>query len=282
MTPSHLAALFSGLFTDAAMFPPLDESMNQALHEHTLHRLAWYGDLVGSLGCLAERLAALDGRVAHCGLEPVDVSVVAPAGPESLPAAMTGIAHSHHLRVRCVELPLGSHTMRDGMRRLAGVAQVGLRFFLELPRGALSERLVHEMAARGVGLKLRAGGTRLHPFRPEQEVAEALVLCAAERLPLRCSGGVPHAVRCTDRGVREDHHGFLNIAWAARVAAATGSVTTTAAALGERDRRRVARWLGTASEGDVVAIRALLASFGACGLGVSVDELVELGLLVAP
>lgn len=49
MTTDHRAVppLFSGLCDDAAIFPPGDLPLPQAVPAHRLHRAAWYAELVG-------------------------------------------------------------------------------------------------------------------------------------------------------------------------------------------------------------------------------------------
>ncbi|WP_327582981.1 hypothetical protein OHA25_44805 [Nonomuraea sp. NBC_00507] len=71
-----MRALFDTLFNDAALFPPGNALMREAVPVHSAYRAAWYADLVGPFICPDNRLAELadcDGRV--------PVSVIVTGGP---------------------------------------------------------------------------------------------------------------------------------------------------------------------------------------------------------
>ena len=51
-----------GLFDDAALFPPGNAAMPDAVAGHAGYRQAWYAGLVGRFVCPAGRLAELDRR----------------------------------------------------------------------------------------------------------------------------------------------------------------------------------------------------------------------------
>ncbi len=51
--------LFQGLFDDAAVFPPGDLPLPEAVPAHLAHRAAWYADAVGPFLCGAGRLGEL-------------------------------------------------------------------------------------------------------------------------------------------------------------------------------------------------------------------------------
>src|SRR6185437_12094303 len=53
MSSTALTALFDGLLDDAAMFPPEDAPLADAVVGHAAHRLAWYSDLVAAFVCAA-------------------------------------------------------------------------------------------------------------------------------------------------------------------------------------------------------------------------------------
>ena len=56
--------LFAGLFDDAALFPPGNAAMPDAVSGHAGYRQDWYADLVARFVCPAGRLSELDGALA--------------------------------------------------------------------------------------------------------------------------------------------------------------------------------------------------------------------------
>jgi hypothetical protein len=72
--PPPPRALFTGLVDDAALFPPGNAPMPQAIAEHLVHRQAAYGDLVGPFVCPASKVADLLAELPD-GVR-VDVSLV--------------------------------------------------------------------------------------------------------------------------------------------------------------------------------------------------------------
>ena len=54
-----MSAPLAGLFDDAALFPPAELPMPQAVAAHLAHRQAWYGPLVGPFVCPTKRLPEL-------------------------------------------------------------------------------------------------------------------------------------------------------------------------------------------------------------------------------
>ena len=107
-------------------------------------------------------------------------------------------------------------------------------------------------------------------------------MCAAELLPFKCTAGLHNAVRHRDADTLFEHHGFLNVALAARAAAASGSATATSAALGERAPDTVAAQVRELSASGVATIRELFASFGTCSITEPVGDLTSMGLVSAP
>ncbi len=276
---AHLGELFLSLFDDAAMFPPKDMALNDALTAYCRHRMAWYSDMIGPFVCLAGRLRALDSLVGRQGIEHVDVSAVVPEGVSAVPATVDSARGCPRVRLRAIEVPLGSHRLPEALRVLSPLATDGCAVFLEIDLPAITELRVHQLAPSGVRLKLRTGETSIDAFQTESELARALVLGAAERLAFKCTAGLHHAVRHRDRDTFFQHHGVLNIALAARLASATGSVRSTQAVLAERDPRSIAYQIGDLSRADVRAIRTLFSCVSTHNVADPLHDLVDLGLV---
>lgn len=270
--------LFTGLFDDAALFPPAATELPDAVRAHAAHRLAWYADMVGPFVCNAARVPQLDGRVRATGLMPFDLALVVSDGLEAIPAALDTVRRCETLRLRTVEVPLGAHRLADALRVLTPLRETAV-VYLEIPVLTVSDRHVHELSRADLRLKLRTGGTTIDAFRTEAELAAPILLCAEERLGFKCTSGLHNAVRHRDPKTLFEHHGFLNVVLAARVAAATGSVAATTSVLAERDADTLARRVAELTEADVAAIRALFASFGTCSIADPISDLLAMGLV---
>jgi hypothetical protein len=101
-------------------------------------------------------------------------------------------------------------------------------------------------------------------------------------LRFKCTAGLHHAVRHRDPLTMFEHHGFLNLLLAARIAAATGNLVATADALAERDPAALAYRTSDLTATDVTASRALVASLGTCSIHEPIDDLLAMGLVRRP
>ncbi len=278
----HLAPLFTALFDDAAMFPPADTKLPLAVRAHAAHRLAWYAETVGPLICNARRLPELAAEVARLRVAPLEVIAVVPEGvPDAV--ELVGAARAlPELRVRGVEARLKLLPVAEACRLLAPLQATGLACYVEIPVPDVDEEQVHCLGDHGLRLKLRTGGTRIDMFHTERQLAAPLVMCAAERLQFKCTAGLHNAVRHRDQQTGFEHHGFLNVMLAARVAATTGNADATAQALADRDPSEVAARVRMFTDRDVAAIRAMFCSFGTCSIDEPIADLLAMGLVKAP
>ena len=281
MIDGDLAGLFTGLFDDASMFPPQDEPPSSAVADHLAHRVAWYADMVGPFVCSAGRLSTINDLAARHGVERLAVAVVVPGGLQALLRTVDASRECQQVRLAGIEVPLGPHSLVDALTHLVPLVSQGIRVYLEIPVHSVTEADVHTLAPSGVRLKLRTGGTSIEAFQSEENLATPIVLCAAERLAFKCTAGLHNAIRQRDRATFFEHHGFLNIALAARVAAATGSHAATRRMLAEQDPRVIARQVGALTAADVRATRALFNSFGTCSIDEPIGDLLQLGLVSA-
>lgn len=282
MIAGHLVDLFTGLFDDASMFPPQDEAPRPAVAGHLVHRMAWYADLVGPFVCAAGRLATVDAAAAEHGVGRLDVALVVPSGVEALGQALQTARRCPRVRLVAVELPLGLYPLVDVVSHLRPLLSDDCRVYLEIPVREVTEDHVHALAPTGVRLKLRTGGTAIESFSSEERLAKPIVMCAAERLAFKCTAGLHNAIRHRDPDTLFEHHGFLNVALAARIAASSGSHAATRNVLAEHDPMATAAQVGQLTAADVRAIRALFNSFGTCSIEEPVHDLLQLGLVSVP
>lgn len=271
-----MRAAFTGLFDDAALFPPGNAPMADAVPAHRRYR-AGLGDLVGPLVVPAARLDELT-RCLGDG-SPVGVSVIAAMG--DLPAAVDRVAAEPRLALAAVEVPgvADAAAAAGAVRVLDDVLPAGVPAAVEVPRTDARDEVLDVLAGTGHRAKLRTGGLRAELFPSPAELAGTLAACAGRGVAVKCTAGLHSAVRHADPATGFVHHGFLNLLLAAD-AVVSGDpaepwlAATDAAALVDAvrawDAARAAR------------ARALFTSFGTCSVTEPVDDLVRLGLLAAP
>ena len=272
-----VGALLRGLVDDAAVFPPGNAAVPDAVTEHRLHQRSWYGDLVGPLllrpAQVGEMLAAtLPG-------DDLDVGVVADAN-----AGLAGLMSGAHVlldqddRARLVQaevaLPSG-HEPAAATRVLVDQLALSVPTYVEVPRtgfeGAL-DVLAEDGAERA---KYRTGGTAPGAVPSSAELAGFLHAALDRRLAFKLTAGLHHALR----GPSSDpdaQHGVLNVL-AAVGAGVDGAEAAAIARL--LDATATDPLLDVLDGVDVAAVRRSFVSFGCCGVTDPIGELVSLGLL---
>lgn len=277
-TPSYppLTALFGALIDDAALFPPGNATMSDAVAAHPHHRAGSYGFTVGRFLCPVSRVAEL--TAAWTRPVPLTVGLIADTGLDGLTDAITQIVTHPHLDLGAVEiaLPAGSspETVEDILAALPDVTG-----YLEVPRGADWSAQLDAIAAAGREAKFRTGGASAGAVPPPEELAAFILACLARQVPFKCTAGLHHAICGVEDEAGNTQHGFLNVVLA-----------TQAAILGEGDEE-VVGWLreGAAEvivhelhglhEHDARRIRTNFVGFGSCSVVEPVTELTVLGLL---
>ncbi|MDQ1743143.1 MAG: hypothetical protein QOE23_1482, partial [Pseudonocardiales bacterium] len=161
VSAASVPPLFAGLFDDAALFPPGNASMPDAVRGHAGYRQEWYADLVARFVCPAGRLAELDGALAEAGgpaagvAPEFEVSLTVPDGPAGLADALAAAEDRSLLRIGAVELPVGPAELPGVLDGLAEVADRGIAVYAEVPVGEVTAELAAALHAAGLGLKLR-------------------------------------------------------------------------------------------------------------------------------
>jgi hypothetical protein len=277
--------LFSHLIDDAALFPPGNAAMPAAVRAHAEHEQSWYAHMVGPLLCTDARLAELAQAAAarpdRAGT--LDVGVIVTQGPDAISAAVHTIAQDRHLHLAQLEIPadpgdpVGSIAAIEAAAGAAGVR--GLPVYVEVPRGEDAEAAIAATAAAGMRAKLRTGGEHADAFPDESEVAAFIVHCLQHGTRFKCTAGLHEAVRHTAPDTGFEHHGFLNLMVAMRVALEGGDPTAIAAAIAERDEHEVVRHVMRLDDVAATAVRGWFSSYGSCSTIEPVAELVRLGLV---
>ena len=274
--------LLRGLFDDAAVFPPGDLPLAEALPAHRAHRAARYAEAVGPFLCGAGRLAEL-GRLLDGADEPLPVGAVLPGGGTDPAAGLAAVIEATGQTagpVRLAVVELVAADVRATVAALDGQLPRGVQAYVELPRDSRVEDALDALAGTPYRAKFRTGGLTAEAFPGVYELAGSLMACAERAIPYKCTAGLHHAVRHTDPATGFEHHGFLNVLLAA-LAARAGDRTGTTDALRERSGSVLAGAATALTGHQVDMIRHSFTSFGTCSIAEPLDDLAGLGLLPA-
>lgn len=268
--------LFCGLCDDAALFPPGNAALGDAVQAHVAFADAPYADMVGPFVVSANSLHSLAEHTRACR-EMVQIAVTA-----SVPAIQRTLADVDGMtgvRLTALDIALGQEMAAGQVVPTIRNALAGreVTVYVEVPRDSRRNAVVRELAAGGLRAKLRTGGIRADLYPDERELAGSLVALATAGVPFKATAGLHHAMRNTDPQTRFEQHGFLNLLVAAQAASEGAPVDTVAHILAERDPAIVVAQVAKLD----AEVRTAFRSFGTCSVNEPLDELIELGLLSA-
>ena len=285
-------ALFAGLIDDAAVFPPGNVSVPEAVRRHRGHRTAWYAPLIGPLVVpdtdLAQVSRAATDIPAGAEGEALPVSVVISGGAGGLVA----LARRDLPGLEIVAAEIALRDLDDlpgnASRVVAAAEELDpdeVSVFVEVPYGHGWIGAVEVIEAASLFGKIRTGGLEPDAFPTADQLARQLSVLIEADLPFKATAGLHRAWpnRVTDeRGATLHQHGFVTLLMAIEAlidgAGAEGAVDL----LQLDDPGRIF----TALQGwDVPAaarVRRRFRSFGCCGVTEPVADQVALGLLEGP
>lgn len=279
--PGTFPDLWSGLFDDAAVYPPAHLPLPDAVAAYRAHRDSWYAPLVGPFLVPPSRCVDLF-RLLEPGGAPLRVSLTIRPGvhPELLVMAAAGLTATSRVGVSMVEMGWYPE-WRD-----AGLDLQSVTIALEVPRGeaqhtALADiRRARDEGLR-VGAKFRTGTTENWVWPDESELADFLGEAVARRLPFKLTGGLHHAVRgrYTTLGEEGENHGLLNVVLALAAALSEANESVVASVLADRDTERLAARVKALTEDQVASIRDRFVAYAVCDVTDPINELNGLGLL---
>ncbi len=280
---SAVPPLFQGLCDDAAIFPPGELPLPQAVPAHRVHRAAWYAELVGPFLCGAGGLETLIAQVGPAAGE-LRIGLIVPTGSTGLAPALHALAAEPRLLVAGVEVAAD-----PGVEPAQGVRQVVAAFeqllpagaigAVEVPRGPGVAAALDVLAGTPYRAKFRTGGTVAAAFPDEFELAGFLLACAERELPFKCTAGLHNALRHTDPATGFEHHGFLNVLLATHAAAEGAGRAELADLLAERSGPLLADLAVKLTESQVSAARGAFTAFGTCSVLEPLEDLLALGLI---
>jgi hypothetical protein len=272
-----LPAAWSGLVDDAAIFPPGDVPLPDAVDSFVTRRDEWYADLVGSF-------VVTDRQVPDVAA-PLPLAIVVTGGAGAIEGPLRLASRGGH-DVAGVEIALRDlDDLAGNAQRVATATEAcGLppeQVYVELPHVPDSGswlRAADAVAEAGLRLKLRTGGLEEHLFPATHALARWIDAALDRETPFKCTAGLHNAVRHTgDDGF--EHHGFLNVL-VATVRAFDGAPTDEVVALlDDRDPDSVS---AAARDEDLGRARRWFTSFGSCSVTEPLDDLLALGLLETP
>ncbi|PUA82615.1 hypothetical protein C7S10_02460 [Nocardioides currus] len=279
-----MPATWSGFFDDAAVFPPGNAALPDAVAAFTARRDEWYADLAASL-------VVTDQQVPDVGAPNVPLSIVVTAGAGAVPGALR-LAGRAGNPVAGLEIALRDLDDLAGNARRVVAAVDAARgegalddetpVFVELPSADVTygwEAAADEVAAAELRLKFRTGGVEAHLFPTAGQVAAWIDAALDRELSFKCTAGLHHAVRHEDPQTGFVHHGFLNLLVATAEADAVLDEEGVAEVLELRDE---APLLDLARGLDLGKARRWFTGVGSCSILEPLADLIDLGLLETP
>jgi hypothetical protein len=269
-----------GLVDDAAVFPPGDAPLPEALAAYAARSGEWYADLVGSFVVTDVALPDVN--------QSVPVSVVVTGGAGSIAGALR-LAAKHQLVVAGLEVALRDLDDLPGnalrvaaavdAARHDGLLDETTDLYVELPQtdaGAAWLAAADVVAEGEHRLKFRTGGLEADKFPTPDQLASWIDAALDRETPFKCTAGLHHAIARRDHDTGFPHHGFLNVLLATRQAfdgVSTADVATLLADHYPNDLVALAR------TSDLAGARRWFTSFGSCDVREPLDDLVGLGLV---
>lgn len=280
---STVPALFGHLVDDAAMFPPGELPLVEAVAAHRAHRTAPYADLVGPFVCTDEDLMAVAKEASSTGDTPLEVSVVITGGAGGIESAVRYGDRSPDITVTAVEVRLRAEEdlSRNALRvvRACDDCMDEENAFIEVGLDGAWERALDVVADAGYAAKLRTGGLDSSLFPDAIQVASFITACLDREVAFKCTAGLHNAVRHTAADTGFEHHGFLNVLLATRASLDGASQSEMAAVLENREGGTLAGQARELTAEQATGTRRWFTSFGSCSIAEPRHDLITLDLL---
>ena len=274
LTPEH--PLLAGLCDDAAVFPPGNLPLAEAVPAHLEHAKGAHADLVGPFVLAAKDLPSLAEVTADLSEACLELALTSP-----LPDLAGALEHAGTIpavTVVALEVALPEGTAPGEVVPTLDTVLAGrerLSVAVEVPRDERRAEVIAALAGSPYAAKLRTGGVRAELYPDEAELAAAVAALVAAGVPFKATAGLHHALRNTDPDTGFEQHGYLNLLLATGAALAGADAGELARLLGERDGATVTERVRALDP----QVRRTFRSFGTCSITDPTTELVDLGLL---
>lgn len=236
--------LFRHFVDDAAVFPPGNLPLPEAVAAHRAHRAAWYADLVGPFTVGSAHLADLT-QLADTE-SPLRVIAVVAGGPSAVGPAVRTVIETPGLMLAGVE---AAGEPGEIVAAFHEHVPEGVAGAVEVPGGDGLDADLDLIAETRHRAKFRTGGITSDAFPTATQLAAFVDGCVRRRLPFKLTAGLHRAKAHTDPETGFAHHGFLDV-------------------LGMLPQEPEARSLFTA--------------FGSCSIAEPLMDLIGLGLVHPP
>ena len=286
-SPSTTGTLtpFTRLFDDAAIFPPGNAPIGEAVRNHLAWRAGLAASFVGPFICSTPRWPELRAelktelqRVASLD-EPMELCLTVPDGVQALAAALAEVATEPLVVLRAVEVAVGHDDAATAAAEVRAVLPKGVEAYLEFPRAADPHGVASALTGTGLQLKFRTGGVNADAFPDKRELAEAIIAAVTAGVPFKLTAGLHHAVRHWDIATGFDHHGFLNVMLAVAAAQRGASTRHVQALLAQLHAPTLVAAFDQLTDDETAAVRNRFRSFGTCSIREPLEDLTALNLL---
>ncbi|MBE1466378.1 hypothetical protein [Kibdelosporangium phytohabitans] len=277
--PRGVPPLLARLVDDAALFPPGNAAMPDAIAAHLEMRSSNRAAVMGLFLCPASRLPELITELIKARpVKPVALSLVIDTGLGGVPKALSIVeSRTELLALRMVEMPAPSDVDDQWLERVSEFVPEDVIRVIEPRRGGPDWlESIRKVAEHGSWPKLRCGGLSQQAFPTVDEISDFMSVVSAGGVSFKATAGLHNAVRHTDEETGFTHHGFLNLLVATARSLAGGDVRE---ALTSTDSEALAKEAAELSEAASHAVRGVFASYGSCSLAEPVADLEQLGLL---
>jgi len=271
--PGALGVLFAELIDDAALFPPGDAPMAEAVPAHLTYDNGPHSGLLGRFLCPVSKLVELKPLLDED--EGLRLGLIADTGVDGLLAAFAELEGDDRLILETAEIRHPGDRLDELERELP----YGVEAYIEVAPADMRSLLPTLTGQEMLHAKLRTGGLTAEAFPTPLAVAEFLVGCADLELGLKCTAGLHHAVRHTDPATGFTHHGFLNVLLAAERASDGAEIEDVETVLAMTDPAELADRIKALTVEDTARTRDLFHGFGSCSFQEPIDDLTALGLL---
>lgn len=271
--------LFALLVDDAAVFPPGNAPLDEAVRLHRFHRASAYSSMVGPLLVPVASAAELEGiaRRSASALTP-DLAVALVARP-GVPTAQVEAAVAV-LHAAAGVTAVGVETAWSPQWREAELGRLPLT--LEVGRGdeqllALDDLRSAVGGGTPVQAKFRTGATPTWDWPDELELARFVHAAVERTVPFKLTGGLHHLVRGTHDG--GEQHGLLNVLLAVHLAVTGADPDAMATVLGVRDTDTVLARTGLIGPDEASSVRRTFTAYGCCEVTDPISELTTRRLI---
>ena len=262
-----VTVLFDRFFDDAAIFPPGNAAMDDAVRAHVAALDSPLARHVGPFVCSASRLTALGDALGTADVSGLDLALVTPAG--SAAAAIAAVDDDSRLRLRAVEV---ADTQPGDSLPAVPDGHPPLR------RTSTGRRSTCRLTSRSSCAPVARPPM---PSRTTNSWPRRWRTALEQDLRFKLTAGLHHAVRHTDPATGFEHQGFLNVVLAVHAVLSGSSDDLAAHRSPSATRRWWPRQSPTSTRPRAVIVRSRFLSFGTCSISEPIDDLRGLGLLEA-